>query len=308
MSAIREVDWNDQELVRYLLGEFDEREAERLDEASFVNDRIAARLRDVENDLVDAYVGGTLPAETRARFERSYLASPHRRRKVAFAKRFLTVIDRAAPSSLPGKTPSRFAMPLLAAAASLLIACGVLLVRDLRLRDSLNDAVARGQEQQRQLADLATELGREKAERGGALRDLERARTSAAHAAEAPVATRPSRAAEAMTMVLLPQTRSLGPLPTLGVSARAERVSLDLRLESNEFTRFDAVLKDAADNRAMWRSGALGARTASTASFVTVAVPASVLQPQRYVIELFGVGDGGRREPVATYAFQIEGR
>ena len=54
-------------------------DAERLDEASIVDDEIAARLRMVEHDLVDAYVRGRLTGDTLARFESHYLASPRRR-------------------------------------------------------------------------------------------------------------------------------------------------------------------------------------------------------------------------------------
>ncbi len=307
MSAIRETDWNDQQLVRYLLVDVSEGDAERLDEASVVNDRIAARLRDVENDLVDAYVSGTMAAATRARFEAEYLASPRRRRKVAFAKRFLTVIDRAAPSNGQRRQPSTFAWPLLAIAASLLIACGIVILRDMGLRSSLDGAVAHGRDQERRLADLSAQLDKAKADAATAARELERARAMAAPGPQPSVA-HPSRTAGLIAMVLMPQTRSIGPLPALAVSAGAERVGIDLRLEPTEFTRFEAVLKDAGDNRVLWRSGVLGARTAAATSLVAVSMPAAVLQPQRYLVDLFGVGDGGRREPVATYAFQVEGR
>ena len=46
-------------------------------------------MRDVENDLVDAYVRGTLDADTRTRFESFYMSSPRRRAKVRFARAFL---------------------------------------------------------------------------------------------------------------------------------------------------------------------------------------------------------------------------
>src|SRR5580765_1710962 len=149
----------DLQLVHYLLGLLPEQEMDRLDEDSIVDDKVAARLCGVEEDLVDAYVMGTLDQTTREHFEASYLKSPRRRAKVKFARRFLTVVDRA--SSAPSVPPtavacsrsnrvrrfplhlgtskpdsnvhqSRSRWPLMTAAASFLLACG-LLVNDVRL-------------------------------------------------------------------------------------------------------------------------------------------------------------------------------
>ena len=86
---------DDQQLIDYALGLLTEIEAERLDEASITDDEIAVRLCSVEDDLVDAYVTGTLDQRTRENFEATYLKSPRRREKVKFARRFLTVVDRA---------------------------------------------------------------------------------------------------------------------------------------------------------------------------------------------------------------------
>jgi anti-sigma factor RsiW len=94
MSFSREPVHDDRHLIRYLLGLLPDDEAERLDEQTLVDDEAAARLRSVENDLVDAYVSGTLDAEARERFESFYLASPRRREKVKFAARFLAAVDR----------------------------------------------------------------------------------------------------------------------------------------------------------------------------------------------------------------------
>ena len=107
MSLLRDSAADGERLVRYLLGFLPEDEAERLDEQSVVNDDVACRLLSAENDLVDAYVRGTLDPGLRRQFESYYLASPGRRQRVRFARRFLTAVDRmperaftAAPASL----------------------------------------------------------------------------------------------------------------------------------------------------------------------------------------------------------------
>src|SRR5689334_2996614 len=96
MSSVHESALGDEQLVRYLLGQLSDQEAEQVDEASIVDDDVAARLRWVEDDLVDSYANGTLTGESLSRFESHYLASPLRREKVRFAKNLQRSLDRAA--------------------------------------------------------------------------------------------------------------------------------------------------------------------------------------------------------------------
>jgi anti-sigma factor RsiW len=78
--------YNDQTIIRYLLGSLPEEETEWIEEISFIDDEFAVRLSAVENDLVDAYVRGELSGEKLERFDSYYLASPKRRKKVKTAQ------------------------------------------------------------------------------------------------------------------------------------------------------------------------------------------------------------------------------
>src|SRR6185295_19762735 len=168
MSLSYDIARDDQYLVRYLLGLLPDEEAERLDEAAIVDDEVAFRVRAVEEDLVDAYVAGTLDWDTLQRFCAIYLASPLRREKVWFAERFLGAVDRAPLSkdaaapvaaatapvaekvhqlvARPGVRPRIAWRPrgtwLAAAAALLILSCSALLFEEIRLHRGL-DAVQR---------------------------------------------------------------------------------------------------------------------------------------------------------------------
>ena len=121
MSQLHESGHDDQQLVRYLLRLLPEEDAERIDDLSISDDEVSWRLRVVENDLVDAYVSGTLTGETVERFESFYLSSERRRQKVKFAGSFLGSVDQEAarkdlgggrglgraPEPAQDKTPSR---------------------------------------------------------------------------------------------------------------------------------------------------------------------------------------------------------
>ena len=111
MSLLRESGPDDQQLVRYLLRLLPDEEADRLDEMSISDDALAWRLREVENDLVDAYVSGTLTGETVERFESFYLSSERRRQKVKFAGSFLGSVDQSKAGFTVRQYPRCFPIP-----------------------------------------------------------------------------------------------------------------------------------------------------------------------------------------------------
>jgi hypothetical protein len=324
----------DLQLVHYLLGLLPEREADRLDEDSIVDDEVAARLCSVEDDLVDAYVMGTLDQTIREHFEASYLKSPRRRTKVKFARRFLTVVDRA--SSAPSVPPtavacspsnrvhrfplhlgtskpdssvhqSRVRWPFMTAAASFLLACG-LLVNDVRLRDGLNQARREGAVQDPRGEVMTRPLDQARNENAHIAEALEGARVGSAEppSANAPGTTRGATSSGISATVLLPQTRSIGQPPTIRIPVGAGSIRFELRLESNDFTRYQATLKSTS-NDIVWRSQPLNSRS-NAGSYVSLVVPPSVLESQHYLFELAGVDRNGHETPVSSYAFQLERR
>lgn len=334
MSLSREALQDDRQLVRYLLGLLSERDTQRLDEASIADDEVASRLVTLENDLVDAYVKGTLEPELRHRFESFYLATPRRREKVEFARRFLQVVDRAgeaagpagpkaAASSPEGGTReahslwSRLRSPLMAAAALLLLMLGVVGLQNFRLRQGLSEVRTALGEQDRRARELATELAASRAAEAESSRALQRARESLAAGGQPslagrPAATstssRPAYSTGSFAIVLFPQTRSLGMPPAIAVLRDADRVAFELRLESTEFAGYRVVLKDPGTGRIVWRSATLSPGVERGASFLSVDVPARMLGAQHYSFELEGLDASGHGEIISSYTFQIDRR
>jgi hypothetical protein len=299
MSLSHEIAVHDQQLVRYLLGQLSPDEADRIDELSVVDDDIAARLRLVEDDLVDAYVRGVLAGDTLTRFESHYLSSPLRRERVTFARQFVSALDRAQPAA--GRTDLRTAWPrwlpvLAAAAAVLVLACAGLLYQSMQLGRGLSMAETarvaldqRTRELERQLAEL-------RAANRTVLSELERARETTAP---------PPPDALRIALVLLPQTRALGPVPTLVVPPGVARIGFELRLESSDYSRYQVGLRDLATNTVVWRSGWASPRTAAGGSSVQIALPSELLKPQHYTFDLAGRGPDGGAEVVGSYTFEI---
>jgi hypothetical protein len=290
---------DDEQMVRYLLGLLPTEDAERLDEASVVDDEVAARLQRVEDDLVDGYVRGALSGETLMRFESYYLASPRRRERVAFAGKFLRAVDKAAPVGAdagPGTNGSRL-IPILAVAAVLsLIAGGTLLLQTVRLGRGLTEAQSQRAALDRRARELEQQLTELRAANATAAQELERARQTPAETHEPP---------PVIALVLLPQTRSLGPMPTVAVPSTTGRLGFELRLESNDFPMYQVGLKDPSVNKIVWRSEWMAAKASGGQPSVQVAVPHRVLKPQHYSLDLSGRRAGGGAEVVGSYAFEI---
>jgi hypothetical protein len=109
-----------------------------------------------------------------------------------------------------------------------------------------------------------------------------------------------------VAMVLLPPTRSVAPVPTLTVPADADRVRFELQLESNDFPRYRVELKNPATRRVHWRSDWILPSSAADQTSVAVLVPANLLGPQHYSLDLTGRDRGGREEVIGTYTVRIE--
>jgi len=336
MSLLPESGPDDQQLVRYLLGLLPEEDAERLDEASIVDDEIAGRLRVVEDDLVDAYASGSLQGESLRRFESFYLSSPLRRQKVKFAGSLHRTVNQAAVSAAaaPGKRavpasasepvafpvafrPKRRMVPgaestwRLAVAALLVLACGALLFWDARLRSGLTEAQRQGAALEHQAHALEQQLVEQRTANAETAKELARVRTSLADLAQQTLDQPQERsgsrlqALAAFAVVLLPPTRAVGPIDTLAVPADTTRIAFELRLESNEFARYQVVLKDLAANEAIWRSPRVAAMSSGDQSSVFVVVPAGLLKPQHYSLELVGQSAAGVTQTVGSYTVQI---
>jgi hypothetical protein len=294
---------HDGQLVRYLLGLLSDDEAERVDRLSVSSDDVAWRLRIAEDDLVDAYVRGTLDGEAIERFESFYLSTERRRQKVTFARTFVAAIDRKggspkSPSLRRATVPRSWKAWRLAAAAAMLLVAGLALREYLRLRTDLTVAQSVSTGLSNRARELERQLNDARQADAATTRELESIRASGS----APVS---SPSLPAIALVLLPQTRSVGPISTIAVLDAASVVELELQLESNDFARYQAVLKDPGTNRIVWRRDKIMAPAGGRTPTVALSIPAGVLRSQHYSLELNGMSASGEGEVAASYVFQV---
>jgi hypothetical protein len=326
MPDLQKLEPSDAVLLRYLLGALPVDEAEPVEEASVVDEDLAARLNAIEFDLVDSYVRGELEGPNLARFQSWYLSSPLRAQKVEAAKAILIVVDpvkeapvsptvEAKPAIETNEAPavniaptlsygkgsasaksvgSRFAnfgaWPMLGFAAAVLIlvvAVGFLTSRNKRLRNEVAET-------KKQTTELTAKLNEEHAgvndtgQKNGAADNL-------AHGLDN-VAT--------VTMFLPSPTRGASAVPTVGVPAGTGLVVLSLGLGSNDEKTYRAQLMDPATQKVLWHSGVL--RPGNDGTYVSVTVPANLLRSKMYLLQLTHDVTNSGSELLASYPFRVE--
>ena len=299
MTVSRE-SFHDDQLVRYLLGLLPDDEAERLDQLSVSSDEVAWRLRVAEDDLVDAYVRGTLDAEAvDVRIVLPLVRAPppegevrpdfrRRRRWESPGQPFAAPRDGSAFEGGLGTCGGRLDPSACRRYAERISAAAHRAVRRAkRERRTIN----RASELERQLKD-------ERQAGAGTARELESIRTR-------DFAPGASPSPPAIALVLLPQTRSVGPIATIAVLDGSNLVALELQLESNGFARYQAVLRDPGTNRIVWRRDKIAARAGDRMPTVALSIPAGVLRSQHYSLELNGTNASGEAEVAGSYVFQV---
>jgi hypothetical protein len=293
-----------QHLIDYLLGNLPDEEADRLDEQTFSDDELVWRLRALENDLIDEYASGELSGSMVERFRSSYLSSPARHARVAFAEAWHTLEHRTDVRTVPTISSrdadtrrSAFSVPWgFAAAAVLVLAAGAyLLVQNWRLRTEVDQARVDRATLSQQARDLQEQLQRERSTADGVRAELDALREALAKA-------RPSAIA---SFLLLPPTRGAGRIPAVAIPPEATDVTLRLVLETDDYPTYRAALKELAAGTVVFRSEPLKSTADGDRRVVPVQIPGSSLKAQTYAVDLSGKSASGAEELLTSYTFRV---
>ena len=304
MPASDKHGFDDTQLVQYLLGTLLAEEAERLDELSVTDDDFAWRLRETENDLVDAYVRSELSGKTLEEFRTFYLSSAKRREKVAFAEELLrfqtsTVKTIAQPSKKNSFfshvfTPRRLVLQFAAAAFAMSLILGYLLFDNARLRYQIDDAHTRQSSLEQNKQELEKELSEQRGN-GISQKGPEIGSKSNLDLDQLKI----------LSLALPPPARGLSSIKTITVHPNADLVVLLLALESADFPQYRVTLKNPASNEVMWRSADLEATSTDGKAGLAISFRASLLKTQNYVAEVAGLSHGGKAQIIGDYPFHV---
>lgn len=302
---------------RYILGELPESEQFALEEQFFRDEAIAERMRNVEQELVDAYVRGRLAAEERSVFERNYLTSPRRVERVEFARELLKVADETPAEIASTQTssttfsvrkwiwdvfnPTRFSIAL-AAASALIVVSGIvwILIGLPREPNRRSGSLARKNESEEEVRALGEAVARLQEENRRMAAEIERLRNGQAQTQASPPPVRPSLA----SILLLPTIRGAARQQTLPLSPDDQQARLQMKIETGPYKRY-LVEVQPVDGGASWRSSSISAQKSGNDVLLTWVAPARRLKPGDYTLTLTGVDAAGSLEPIENYSFRV---
>ena len=272
---------SDEYLIRYILRDLPESEAERLDERSVTDEAFARRLRDFENDLVDRYAREGATDETLNRFEQRVEDSTYLRNKLLFARALQKVAmpvgaDAAIAPVLPNGR-RRWLEVFAVAAVLMLVATGYFGLRTISLRED----VARLQAERSAAARQSEQLQR----------DLEAARAA------------PGRLKTA-AYLLRPPRRGAGE-QTLVVPSDTTQVLLQIVIESSDYRTFWVSLQDSTSGETLWRSGDVSGTANGANRIVEVSIPVSLLKSGLYSLDVSGATGAGVFESAGSYPVRV---
>ena len=319
-------DLNNEKLIaRYLLGDLPEEQQVAIEDRAFADKDYLALVTAVENDLIDEYVRQELSPTERQQFERQFLASAERRKRVEFAKALARVPERTVVSEtakwswrdslyalISGLNPA--AKIAFAAVMLLLIVGGAwLLTATLRLRSQLTQLQAQNQARQSELQQQVEAERRRNEELNARLtqeqQQREQSEESLQKLSETGDATNPPPRPVIAALTLLPGlSRGGGDKASLVMPEDARLVRLQIGIDPNEPYKTFAVELRTGAGRQVWTRENLTARTRGKARAVSLTLPASALKSGDYELRLSGRREGGESEDVGFYYFDVKKR
>ena len=176
-------------LKRYMLGELDQEEQQRLEREIMTDNHTFEQLSVAEDELVEEYLEGSLSAREREKFEKHFLSTPERRQELKLAKalrRYVAEKKSASKVSFwesllaPLRTQPAFLKHALSAALVLAVVGGAWSGRQAwRYGQEIAQIRAQQATSQDQMQDLQRQLGEQRSRNLQLDEELERRRSSA---------------------------------------------------------------------------------------------------------------------------------
>jgi len=267
-------------LERYLLGEVSDDERSEIEQGYFADDALFDQLVDVQNELVDSYVRGTLPAADRKRFEERFLTRGSGIDRVEFAR---ALQEKIAARS--GRKTGSFRLLAIAASVVIVVIAAAWLTFTLQRRPQppITNSRPKASQQQRTAPPAPVQ----------------------AQTQTAPIQSKPAAASALITTVLLTPggTRESEATAPLVLRPAPQFVRVELVLEDDRYDSYAAELQDV-EGRVLWKAHSLRATTAPSGRTVAVSVPAKLLPPGDYIVVLQGIRRGQASE-INNYTFTV---
>jgi anti-sigma factor RsiW len=309
---LKQVAQNDDLLTRYLLGDLSDEEQERVEERYISDPGFYDQLLVAEDDLIDSYAERALTPQQLAGFEKHFLRSPERQKKVAFAEAWMAYVARqsvaakaaAVERKITEKKRSLFeflrpaAWPLaarVAAAVLVLVVGGWLIFEVLRLKTQVEQTEAQRAALQQQNEDLAQQIDAEKNHSLELAAKLEEERLQ-------PPAQPNQVSSDIVSFFLTPGLlRGNGEAKRNVIPTGAREVNLQLSFNDEQYERYDVVITNV-EGREVWRKDAGKPQSRNGGKAITVRVPAGLFKTNDYIVNVIGTDSSDK---VARFVFTV---
>jgi anti-sigma factor RsiW len=309
---LKQVAQNDDLLTRYLLGDLSDEEQERVEERYISDPGFYDQLLVAEDDLIDSYAERALTPQQLAGFEKHFLRSPERQKKVAFAEAWMAYVARqsvaakaaAVERKITEKKRSLFeflrpaAWPLaarVAAAVLVLVVGGWLIFEVLRLKTQVEQTEAQRAALQQQNEDLAQQIDAEKNHSLELAAKLEEERLQ-------PPAQPNQVSSNIVSFFLTPGLlRGNGEAKRNVIPTGAREVNLQLSFNDEQYERYDVVITNV-EGREVWRKDAGKPQSRNGGKAITVRVPAGLFKTNDYIVNVIGTDSSDK---VARFVFTV---
>lgn len=294
--------------MQYLLGKLSEQELAEFEAHCFEDDDLFHEVSDLENDLIHSYLRGELSKTEREEFEKGYLISPARRRKVEFAQgleqRLFGSNELQGPSEkhqLPsgGAAPAYFAfqnrtMRFVSVGAALVAVVAITWL--LIINHKLNGELGQMRTQQAELQRAQQELEAKLAAVTARLQEKEQLPGP--------------RGPDIIAFNLAPGlSRSGSAVKQLIIPAEIRSIDLNLYLEEDKYPAYRASLETLA-GKSIWRKAGLKSGPDSQGrQIILLGIPSDTVKNGDYIVKLDGITKSGKAEEnIAAYRFVVARR
>jgi hypothetical protein len=329
---------NEETIIAYLLGELPDDDAVSFERRYLADEDLFQKLEEVEDELVDDYVGGALsPAKEKA-FETYFLRNAERASKVRFARAMTDravlwkktrdteifdsklVIDKDAGDSKPAQASTKSAKErwfapvprwrewaAIAAVVLFAVVSGALWFRVSSLQRELvavrrEEATLRQSESdtRKNAGELQNQLSDEQKQSQSLEDKIERLSTL----------DTPSRVIYAVQIgidYLTNGSKGSGSTKpkTITIPANTSLIRIGVDFPKSDFQSFQASLR-RRDRTVVWTRGGLRARMNGGNQSVSLAIPSEKLPGGDYDLVVSGVNANGDTESVAHYALKVQ--
>ena len=289
------------EIRQYLLGELNEQDQLAFEERYFADEDSYQLVLALEDELRYDYAQGVLPAKQRARFERRFVAAPGGRERVRLAQAVLQEVSARAERepAVAAETKSRwswFSLPRMSWAPSIaavaIVGSSYCLYELYRLRSQMGELDA-----QRRTA--ASALSQQNSERTRLSQALEQERARRMELEKKVGQSQPAHNPYLAFFLAPGLSRGGEGSRRLILAPGMDTVRLDLELKKAGFAAYRMELQ-TLDGDLLWSE-----RSAAPGKQLLFVLPARVLRPGDYLVEVKGTTPGGETELAGDYYFTV---